>query len=91
MITSKETPICHLNSTSQIQLPSKQNRKEKRPNKLTIIYNNEQMTTVWKPCVLIWIIEHGVLQYVVQGYIMFSTVRFERQPTYVALNEERHL
>lgn len=49
------------------------------------------MTTVWKPSVLIWIIEHGVLQYVVQGYIMFSTVRFERQPTYVAPNEERHL
>lgn len=38
-----------------------------------------------------WIIERGVLQYVVQGYFMFPAVRFERQPTYVAPNEERHL
>lgn len=45
---------------------------------------------VWKLRLLIWITKYGVLQYVVQGYFMFPAVRFERQPTCVAPNEERH-
>ena len=40
---------------------------------------------------LVELIKYGALLYVVQGYFMFPAVKFERQPTYVAPNEERHL
>lgn len=80
--------------TSAVRFESSHPHNEGHLNKLSTSFNNEHISTAQLPESSVWItymVEHSVLQYVVQGYFMFPAVRFERQPTYVAPNEERHL